>query len=126
MAFQFEIVGIPKFYFSLSLSTIEALIKVSEKHYDMTCRHASLSYDKINGVPNGFIRIWHNQTSLGSPGFPVRLMASRTELGIALKCMEGADEATNLVLGELRTRFYRILAAAHVAAEWVYTEEDSK
>jgi hypothetical protein len=64
---------------------IAMLIKLSELHYDATCRAASRE-----AVPRGFLRIWEKLSDRTEHFFiETPILAEWSELDLSLKMMEG-------------------------------------
>lgn len=81
---KITIVGRPEFQLELDLATVEVLCFLSSRHYDATCRQASLQ--------GGFLFGWANRLTWyrddPDSGEPPRCIASWSELDLTLKICE--------------------------------------
>lgn len=95
-----NIIGEPRFYLGINLKTVSTLIKLSEHHYDPTCRAA--------GRVGGFLHGWKSllETQLNSKGVEldrekvcVRPSGSARQLDLTLKLMEAVNK--NIIQEEM-------------------------
>jgi hypothetical protein len=115
-----EITAQPIFWLPLTPRQIEVLKKLSESHYDWTCKSASRPGE------GGFIHGWHVRIEYCESTEPRPLCkATWQELDLSLKIMEMSgwlpqDEKD--IVSELRTAFYGALDEYKEAGRFWITE----
>jgi hypothetical protein len=118
---RIKIQGIPEFIFSLTFEQVEALIVLSQSHYDDTCQAASR--DRLAEDEPGFIFKWRACMRVAGEDYMHR--ARFRELDLCLKIMEMMRRPEHVTALEIvQNSFNKALTLANSKVEsWQVTGE---